>query len=215
MVSFMPYSRKVDRFVTRNHFWFCIVFSLLIVLLPSTITAAEKGHITIKSFQIRQSGENFHIDVETDITLSKTMKQALEKGVSLYFVTRLLVVKPRWYWFDEEVSRSKTRVELSYQALTRQYRLVQGGQPQNFPTLKAALQALGHQPDLLIKETGPLLSDITYTAILQMWLDISRLSKPFQLEWLDTEDWNLSSEKKIWQLKFPLTPGTNKASDLN
>lgn len=194
-----------------------MVLSLLMALLLPSVAAAidDKGHITIESFQIRGSGENFHIDVEADITLSKTMKQALKKGVELYFVTRLLIVKPRWYWLDEEVSRSKARVELSYQALTRQYRLVHGEQSQNFPTLKAALQALGHQPSLQIKENKSLLPNTTYTAILQMWLDISRLSKPFQLEWLDTEDWNLSSEKKIWQLVFPPVPDTDKAPGPN
>lgn len=64
-------------------------------------------------------------------------------------------MKPRWYWLDEEVARSKERIELSYQALTRQYRLTQHGQPRNFPTLKAALQALGHQPDMLIRRINP------------------------------------------------------------
>ncbi|WP_292966773.1 DUF4390 domain-containing protein [Nitrosomonas sp.] len=191
-----------------------MTFSLLMVLLlPSPAPAADKGHITIESFQIRKSNENFQIDVEADIALSETMKQALKKGVDLYFVTRLLVVKPRWYWLNEEIARSKARIGLSYQALTRQYRLVQGGQSQNFPTLKAALQALGHQPGLQIRENEPLLPDTTYTAILQVWLDISRLPKPFQLEWLDTEDWTLSSEKKIWQLKFPPVPNAGNDTD--
>ncbi|MBC6962892.1 MAG: DUF4390 domain-containing protein, partial [Nitrosomonas sp.] len=43
----------------------------------------------------------------------------------------------------------------------------------------------------------------------------SRLSKPFQLEWLDTEDWNLSSKRKIWQIKFPPAPDAGNESDLH
>lgn len=190
-----------------------ILFLLLTALFSSTTTLAAKGHIEIESFRLIQSDENLYINVQADIDLSTTMKQALEKGVDLYFVTRLLIMKPRWYWLDEEVARSKERIRLSYQALTRQYHLVQRGQPQSFPTLKTALQALGRQPDLLIKEHTPLLSDTSYTAILQIWLDVSRLSKPFQLEWLDTQDWNLSSEKKIWQVTFPLAPTADNEPD--
>lgn len=215
MASFMLYSGKTDLFAAIRRPWHNLIFLLLVMLLSPATLAAEKGHIEIESFHVRKSGESFHIDVEANIDLSRTMKQALKKGVDLYFVTRLLIMKPRWYWLDEEVARSKERIELSYQALTRQYRLTQHGQPRNFPTLKAALQALGHQPDMLIRENQPLLPDTTYTAILQIWLDISRLSKPFQLEWLDTEDWNLSSKRKIWQIKFPPAPDAGNESDLH
>jgi len=199
------------RAVTKN-FWFNLLFSLLITLFSSA-TFAAKGYIEIESFQLKKADESFYIAVQADIGLSKAMKQALKKGVDLYFVTRLLIMKPRWYWLDEEVARSKERIELNYQALTRQYRLIQDGQSQNFSTLKAALYALGHQPDLLIKEHTPLRPDISYTAVLQIWLDVSRLSKPFQLEWLDTQDWNLSSEKKVWQTTFPPVSETTKESD--
>lgn len=213
-VSFMLYSRKTDRATAIRRPWLNLVFLLLITLFSSSAIAAEKGRIEIDSFRVKKFSDSFRIDVEADFVLSKTMKQALEKGVDLYFVTRLLIMKPRWYWLDEEVARTKERIELNYQALTRQYRLVQHGQSRSFPTLEAALEALGHQPDLLIRENKPLLPDSTYTAILQIWLDISRLSKPFQLEWLDTEDWNLSSEKKIWQIKFPPAAEAGNKSSL-
>lgn len=212
MVSFMLYSRKIDMHTVTRNLWFDILFALLIALFSSA-TLAGKGYITIESFQLKKTDESFYINVQADIGLSKAMKQALKKGVDLYFVTRLQIMKPRWYWLDEEVARSKERIELSYQALTRQYRLIQRGQSQNFSTLKAALQALGHQPDLLIKEHTPLLPDTSYTAILQIWLDVSRLSKPFQLEWLDTQDWNLNSEKKVWKITLPLAPETGNESD--
>ncbi|WP_240141380.1 DUF4390 domain-containing protein [Nitrosomonas sp. HPC101] len=208
----MPCSEKTDMHAAIRNALLNIMFILLTALFSST-TLAAKGHIEIESFHLIKSDENLYINVQADIDLSTTMKQALEKGVDLYFVTRLLIMKPRWYWLDKEVARSKERIGLSYQALTRQYRLLQRGQSQSFPTLKDALQALGHQPDLLIKEHTPLLSDTSYTAILQIWLDVSRLSKPFQLEWLDTQDWNLSSEKKIWQVTFPLAPTTDNESD--
>lgn len=209
----MLYSRKIDMsaIITRN-FWRDSLF-LLLIMLFSASALANKGYIIIESFQLKKIDESFYINVQADIGLSKAMKQALKKGVDLYFVTRLQIMKPRWYWLNEEVARGKERVELSYQALTRQYRLIQGDQSQNFSTLKAALQALGHQPDLLIKEHTPLLPGTPYTAILQIWLDVSRLSKPFQLEWLDTQDWNLSSEKKIWQITLPLASETDNGSD--
>lgn len=189
-----------------------ILLSTLLFSSP-LIYAKEQGQIEIKSCQLQQCDENLCIDIESDITLGEPIKQALKNGVDLYFVTRFLIMKPRWYWLDEEVARVKDRVELSYQALTRQYRLTQRGQPQNFPTLKAALQALGHQQDLPIREHTPLLSDTAYSAVLRIWLDVSRLSKPFQMEWLDTKDWSLSSKKKTWPITLPLVSEARSESN--
>lgn len=53
------------------------------LLSPATL-AAEKGHIEIESFHVRKSGESFQIDVEANIDLSRTMKQALKRSRSLF-----------------------------------------------------------------------------------------------------------------------------------
>ncbi len=193
--------------------WLSTATLLLTAFLSAVTLAAEKGHIQIESFTLRESAEGYQIDVEADITLNRTLKKALKKGVELYFVTRFLVMKPRWYWLDEEVARCKERIGLSYHALTRQYRLIHRAQLQSFTTLEAALQTLGQQSDLLVEEHIPLDQETEYTAILQIWLDVSRLSKPFQLEWLDTQDWNLSSEKKVWPVRFPLTSARGDETD--
>lgn len=164
----------------------------------------------IESFNLQQSAEGYQLDVKADIVLSPALKKALEKGVELYFVIRLAIIKPRWYWLDEEVARSKKRIGLSYHALTRQYRLTHHTQLQGYyATLDAALDALGKQFNSPIDEYSSLEPGTEYLATLQIWLDVSRLSKPFQLEWFDTQDWNLSSEKKTWRVKFPLVPEIN------
>lgn len=216
MVSFMRYFKKNNRLIVttavNNLFFdyspsmrfFPVILLAILLCSPFSSLAEEQGHIEIKSCQLKPCDENLCIDIESDIVLGEPVKQALKNGVDLYFVARFLIMQPRWYWFDEEVARAKDRVELSYQALTRQYRLIQQGQSQNFPTLKAALQALGNQQDLPIREHTPLLPDTSYTAVLRIWLDVSRLSKPFQMEWLDTKDWSLSSKRKIWPITFPL-----------
>lgn len=190
-------------FVVIKKYWrIQIAFALLLILLLSVNAYADNGHIEIESLQIKKYGEHYCADIKADIVLSETMQEALKKGVDLYFAFRFQVMEPRWYWLDKEVARGKERVELNYHALTRQYRLTQNNQTKNFSSLKTALHALGNQPGLLIKEFIPLDQNTEYSSVLQIWLDISRLSKPFQLEWLDTQDWNLSSEKTTQSITF-------------
>lgn len=172
-----------------------MLWFLAMVSLP--IPADSGGNIQITSFDFRKSAEGFRIDVLADITLNQTLEDALKKGVELVFMVNASIMKPRWYWLDEEVARCRERFRLSYHALTRQYRLLQNEQLHSFASLDIALKTLGHQTDMPFKEYRPLLPDHRYYLALQISLDVSRLPKPFQMEWFDSEDWNLVSEKII------------------
>lgn len=182
-----------------------IATMLLISLLLSAVPARGEGSIEIKSFALEAMGKGYQISLDADITLNNTLEQALEKGIILYFVSKFTLIDSRWYWLDEEVARSKRRIGLSYHALTRQYRLSGSRMmPQGFDTLQEALQTLGRQHNVPIEMKSTLKQDVEYIATLQVWLDISRLAKPFQLEWFSSRDWNLTSEKKEWRIKLPL-----------
>lgn len=186
-----------------------VVTMLLIPLLLSAAHARSEGSIEIKSFALEALGESYQMSIDADITLNSTLEQALEKGITLYFVTKFAIIDYRWYWLDEEVARSKRRIGLSYHALTRQYRL--NGRmmiPQNFDTLQEALQVLGKQHNIPIEVKPSLNREEEYAATLQVWLDVSRLAKPFQLEWFSSKDWNLSSEKREWRIKLPVISQT-------
>ncbi|UVS60370.1 MULTISPECIES: DUF4390 domain-containing protein [Nitrosomonas] len=183
-----------------------------ILLISSILLAAPArgeggGGIEIKSFTLEAVDKGYQINLDADITLNNTLEQALEKGIILYFVSKFTLIDSHWYWLDEEVARSKQRIELSYHALTRQYRLSGNRMmPQGFDTLQEALQTLGKQHNIPIEINSTLKQDVEYIATLQVWLDISRLAKPFQLEWFSSKDWNLSSEKKEWRIKLPAPP---------
>jgi hypothetical protein len=59
--------------------------------------------------------------------------------VPLYFVVEFELQRPRWYWIDDTVVSNSLSYRLSYNALTRQYRLSTGGAfYQNLPTLDEA-----------------------------------------------------------------------------
>ena len=182
-----------------------LLISLILLAAPARGEGGEG--IEIKSLTLEAIDKGYQINFDADITLNNTLEQALEKGIILYFVSKFTLIDSHWYWLDEEVARSKQRIELSYHALTRQYRLSGNRMmPQGFDTLQEALQTLGKQHNIPIEMKSTLKQDVEYIATLQVWLDISRLAKPFQLEWFSSKDWNLSSEKKEWRIKLPAPP---------
>lgn len=182
-----------------------LIFSFF--LIGVTIQSAySEGNIKIKSFALEATDAGYQINVDAAIELSNTLEKALEKGIVLYFVIKFALIDTKWYWIDDEVARSKLRIGLSYNALTRQYRLSHRSKSQGFDTLTEALQELGTQHHIPVEEKLQLKRDMEYLASLQVWLDASRLSKPFQLESLSSKEWNLSSEKKEWHIKLPVVP---------
>lgn len=180
-----------------------IFLSLILLLLTTT---AQAKSIRIKSVNLAAVEQGYEISVDSDIALNATLEQALAKGVVLYFVTKFSLVDSRWYWLNDEVVRGKLRVGLRYYALTRQYHLNYPAFSQSFNTLEEALQALGQLHDYPLTVKSELKQDVDYIASLRIWLDLTRMPKPFQVEALGSSRWNLSSDKLEWRTKLP-TPG--------
>jgi hypothetical protein len=133
------------------------------------------------------------------------MRQALEAGVPLVFVTEFEITRPTWYWtyrqlaagFDPVVRRSS---RLSFHALTGQYRVSVGSIYRSYPNLTEALQALGSVANWPVMEhprlTGylPFSQNTQYSGAVRLRLDTEQLPRLFQLNLLATHDWQLASD---------------------
>ena len=179
-----------------------LIFFLSILWLPVTVAQAEG--IQIKSVSMAAVEQGYEISIDSEIALNATLEQVLEKGIVLYFVTKFSLVDSRWYWFYDEVARGKLRVGLRYYALTRQYHLSHPSFSQSFNTLTEALQALGQLRDYPLIVKSDLKNDVDYIASLRIWLDLTRMPKPFQVEALGSRKWDLSSDKLEWRMKLPI-----------
>ncbi len=162
------------------------------------------GSIQVNSFKLAAVDNGYTVSIDSKIELNPTLEKALEKGVVLYFVNKFTLVEPRWYWFDKEVARIKTRIGLRYHALTRQYHLSDSTFSKNFTTLKDALRSLQQLRNHPLTIKDELKPNVHYDAILRLWLDLTRMPKPFQVEALGSSAWNLSSDRLEWRMKLPL-----------
>lgn len=202
MVSSIPYCIKFDQRTWRTWLLYVnLIFLLLILSLPAAVTQAES--IRIKSVNLVAVEQGYEISVDSEIILNATLEQALEKGIVLYFVTKFSLVDSRWYWLNDEVARGKSRIGLRYYALTRQYHLSHPPLSQSFNTLTEALQALGQLRDYPLIIKSELKQDVDYIASVRVWLDLTRMPKPFQVEALGSNQWNLSSDKLEWRMRLP------------
>ena len=175
--------------------------SLSMVLLAwLCIATAQAESISVNKAEAYLGEDGYQLAASYDINLTAAAQQALSRGIPLYFVGEFSLTRSRWYWLDEEIFQSEHTVKLSYNVLTRQYRISRGALFQNFASFEDALNILARQssaniPAELLKKEG------SYIAAVRLRLDTAQLPKLLQVNALAGKDWTLNSDWYRWVIR--------------
>ncbi len=137
--------------------------------------------------------EGYFLDARFDLPLTPALESALTHGVPLTFTLTMEVTEPRWYWFNKTIYSLRQERRISFNPLTREYRFTIGSLYLNFSTLDDALKALAQVSHQQFAAPGTLVPGRHYNITAQLKLEISLLPKPFQVDALSSDDWNLQS----------------------
>jgi hypothetical protein len=195
MASSMPCCRSTARV---NNSW---LFSALVALwlaMGNAFPAPAQG-IDVRRPTLTMADDHLVLEAQFDIGLTPTLEEVLNKGVPLYFLLEFELIRPRWYWFNERALYIQQEYRLSYNALTRQYRLGVGNLHQNFASLSEALDVMSRVRRRIEIDPATLRRD-TYIAGMRFRLDTSQLPKPFQLNALVAREWNIGSDWYRWNV---------------
>jgi len=162
------------------------------------IGVALADTIGIKSAELLLEDDNYVLNAQFDVAFNPTLEEALQKGVSLYFVLEFELGRPRWYWVDEKVVEQSVQYRLSYSPLTQQYRLSSGLLSQQFDSLDEAERLLSRVVSRPMVARDALVKGARYDAAVRLRLDVAQLPKPFQVNALASRDWSLQSEWYRW-----------------
>lgn len=171
----------------------CILWLAAAMLLAG---AARGNGIEVRGASVLAADDGYVLQAQFEVRLTPVLDDALHKGVPLYFVLDFEMIRSRWYWTNEKIGTLQQQQRLSYNTLTRQYRVAAGALYQNFSTLKEALDTLSRVRRKLEVEAGALRKDTTYAAALRLRLDPAQLPKPFQLQ--TGRNWDINSDWYRW-----------------
>jgi hypothetical protein len=169
----------------------------LLALLWLGLASAWADGISVQKAEGHVIGNRYQLSADFNISFTYVVEQALQRGVTLHFISEFRLNRPRWYWFDEALVDSEHITRLSYNALTRQYRIGRGTLFQNFANLEDALQLLGHQSSTPVP-LSELKPGSKHVVSARMRLDVTQLPKPLQVNALTSKEWNLDSEWYSW-----------------
>jgi hypothetical protein len=203
MMGFITrYCKKINTALHRTARWIVVCAAAAALFLLSLLSllfmagAAQANGIDVRKAAITASDDGYVLEAEFDMRLTPVLDDALHKGVPLYFVLEFELTRSRWYWLNEKLAAVQQLQRLSYNTLTRQYRVGVGALYQNFSSLKEALDYMSRIRRRNDIEPGALRKDNSYAATLRLRLDTTQLPKPFQLH--TGRDWDMSSEWHRW-----------------
>jgi len=176
------------------------------LLLLCTVYVHAGSIKTLKS-EVEFNNNRIELSARYAVVLSPEIESALKNGLSLPFTYDFKLTRPLLYsWYrsmaDGFTPNASITYRLSYQPLTRQYRLNTNGLSRNFNTAEEALLALSILRNWSVLEGSEISAD-DFAGKIRFRLDHTQLPKSYQLTALGDEKWLLDSG---WQ---ELQRGTN------
>jgi hypothetical protein len=154
---------------------------------------ARAEGIQLVQAEITLKGELFHLSGNFDVQLSNTLENAVLRGVQLTFVQAFEAQRERDYWLAEDLIELHRNIRLSYNALLRQYYVSLPGVSSSHETLAEALRAVGDLRDWAVLNVKQTRKKSTNRAYIRLYLDVSQLPKPLQVNALASSRWQLDS----------------------
>lgn len=135
--------------------------------------------------------------------LPAVVEDALLKGIPIYFVTQVDVLRERWYWTNRTVAMVQRRARLAYHPLTRRWRLSVGAPDaldssqglmlsQNYDSLEAAMAAVRRISHWKIADLASIEPGAQHLLEFRFQLDTTELPRPLQIGTLGQSDWVIS-----------------------
>jgi hypothetical protein len=174
---------------------------LLALLACAFAAGPAQAQAEVTQLRVERSDEGLLLSAAVRFDVPPAVDDALAKGIPMFFVAEATLLQDRWYWTDKRVANAQRHMRLSYQPLTRRWRLQVSAQPignaglslgQSFDTREEALAAVQRVSQWRIHE-GELEADARYYVDFRFRLDISQLPRPFQIGAVGQADWNVSA----------------------
>ncbi len=167
-----------------------------------------QNQVAMASFQTERNEDVYQISAQFDLELSNTVQEALLKGIPVYFVVDAKVYRDRWYWSDKLVAAAQRHIRISYQPLTRRWRMQVASQPivqsglgvslmQTYDSLEEVMVNLRRLNRWKFSDAAQIETGAGHRLEFTFYLDLSQLPRPLQMGAAGQSEWELAVNKSI------------------
>jgi hypothetical protein len=182
------------------------LLGLVLLLGLAAPAVAQSLQAEVTQLRVERTDEGFVLSANTRFDLPTPVEDALAKGIPMFFVAEAVLLQDRWYWYDKRLATAARHMRLSYQPLTRRWRLQVSAAPignsglalgQIFESREEALAAVQRISHWKIAEPGEFDPEARHSVEFRFRLDVSQLPRPFQIGAVGQADWNVSASRSV------------------
>lgn len=195
-----------------THFWKNARIDLLGLLACACLVWGTSGEARaqadvteISQLKFERADDSLVLSATVEFELSTAVEDALRKGVAMVFLAEATVYQQRWYWMNKKVGYTQRHMRLTYQPLTRRWRLnVTSGSVasgamalnQSFESLPDAMAAIQRISRWKITDISKVDFSQPHMVEFRFGLDVSQLPRPFQIGTLGQSDWTIAASAR-------------------
>lgn len=169
-------------------------------LTAASFGLARAQPVVVDEIGLRLDEGNLVLDFRLRLPLSSAVRDALQRGVPIYFTAQAVLKEERWYWRDKRLQRAQRDWRLAYQPLTSTWRVGMGGLNPSFPSLDDALASVSRAAGWRVADVD-LVSQLSprdrHYVDFEYRLDTSQLPGPMQIGLTAQDDWNLVVQRRL------------------
>ena len=203
----MPCCKKPDFPAARARLLACLLAVFAALVMPpqaqaqtqpppqaETAAAPATTPAYFTNNHLRWTPEGYLLDADINVELNEHLRDALARGVPLYFLFKMRIEQPRWYWKNRQIALRAIQFRLVYHTITRNWRLSVGNIVRNFDSLDDAIHAMLHIRNWNVLPPDTLKPDSDYLLLLRFRHETGNLPALFQLNNLDNSNWQLDTK---------------------
>jgi hypothetical protein len=185
-----------------------MVFACWLLTLAPWVSAQSVNPqaVQLSDFKLERQEDAYVLSSTLNFELPQAVEDALSKGIALFFMAEVQVAKERWYWYDKYVAKQERHYRLSYNPLSRRWRLATSSKPipnsglgvnmgVSYDSLSEALSAIKRSSEWRVVEATEIEPSGKYRLDYQFKLDLTQFPRPFQIGTLGESDWSMSVKK--------------------
>ena len=161
----------------------------------------------LTQLKVERVEDGVYLSALVQFDLPPVVEDALIKGIPMFFVVEADLYQSRWYWTDRRVVSAARTLRLSFQPLTRRWRVnivtglinsasgLRASLNQNYESLPEALSAVQRLSRWKIAENTDSVLDGVHKLEFSFNMDLSQLPRPFQIGIAGQKDWTISVQQ--------------------
>lgn len=167
-------------------------FILSIGLLGMTNSARAEIN-TQYATMTRHADGVYALNADFRLSMPQQLQDAINHGTPVSFQVEFNVNRPRWYWSNENLISTSREQRISFNSLTREYRVVSGSNQYRYNTLNEALLNVSRVSQWRVLWPTQYSSGEPLEGSVRIYLNTSKLARTYQLNSLTNQGWGLNS----------------------